>query len=240
MLEKYTNIKIPDKCSHVKIDIGLSYCAPIANKWLIKESDVFVLGFEPNPSCCDMIQNQKMPSTPFPDFNLEKKFIDEGRFQLLQYALTDTDKEKELDFYINRMDYGTSSLYSHDQTILGPIEKIIKVPVISLKMVFDSFPWNKIEYIDYIKIDAQGSDLNILKGAKEYLKEKVVYVTAEPDGDYYKGGHECNEKNIDEYMKSQNFIRIQHPYTRDPTFLNTNFLHLKDSIWIHQSGPWPC
>ena len=125
-------------------------------------------------------------------------------------------------------------MYSHNQTTLGNIERIDKVPVISLKMVFDHFPWDRFEYIDYIKIDAQGSDLNILKGAKDYLKEKVVYVTAEPDGWYYQGAEECNETNLDEYMISQDFIRIYHENTRDPTYLNTNFLHLKDKVWINQ------
>lgn len=158
----YSNIHIPKNCSHVKIDIGLSYSAPISNKWLIKEKDVFVIGFEPNLFCCDMIINQNMPTTPFLDFNLEKKFLDDGRFKLFNYALSNVDKETTLDFYVNKNDYGTSSLYIPNETIIGEIESITKVQTISLKMFFDNFPWDKIEYIDYIKIDAQGSDLKIL------------------------------------------------------------------------------
>ncbi len=42
---------IPENCTNVKIDIGLSYCAPISNKWLLKEPNTFVIGFEPNPYC---------------------------------------------------------------------------------------------------------------------------------------------------------------------------------------------
>jgi FkbM family methyltransferase len=239
-MSNYKDINIPHNCTHVKIDIGLSYSAPIANKWLLKEPNLFVLGFEPNTICCSMIQNNTMPSTPFPDFNLEKRFLDQGRFQLFQYALNDVDKESISNFYINKRDYGTSSLYTHNQTTLGQIEQVHEVPVISLKMIFDNFPWDRFEYIDYIKIDAQGSDLNILKSAKEYLKERVVYVTAEPDGIYYQGAEDCTEINMDEYMKSQNFIRIEHINTRDPTYLNEKFMHLKDKIWIHQCGNWPC
>lgn len=239
-MNKFNHINVPDNCTHVKIDIGLSYTAPISNKWLIKEPNVFVLGFEPNISCCNMIKNQEMPPTSFPDFNLEKKFLDEGRFQLFNYALSDVEKETTMDFFINKQDYGTSSLYLHNQTVLGPIERIDKVQVINLKMLFDIFPWSKFEYVDYIKIDAQGSDLKILKGAKDYLKEKVVYVTAEPDGHYYLGSQECDENNLNQYMESQDFIRVNHPNTRDPTYLNKKFIHLKDSIWIHQCGEWPC
>jgi FkbM family methyltransferase len=187
-----------------------------------------------------MILNDRMPNTPFPDFNIEKKFLDEKRFKLFQYALNNTQTTESMDFYINKSDYGTSSLYSHNETTLGPIQEIIKVPVITLKKVFDIFPWERFEYIDYIKIDAQGSDLKILQGAQNYLKEKVVYITAEPDGFYYNGAEECNELNIDNYMESQNFIKIKHKHTVDPTYINQKFLHLKDLIWIHQCGEWPC
>jgi FkbM family methyltransferase len=233
-------LNIPLNCSHVKIDIGLSYTAPISNKWLVKESDVFVLGFEPNPYCCKMIMTSNYKPTPFPDFNLEKKFIEQGRFKLLPYALSDVKELTHQNFFINKNDYGTSSLYTHDQTKLGPIENVINVSVINLKMILDLFPWDRFEYIDYIKIDAQGSDLKILKGAGDYLRERIVYVTAEPDGHYYNGCEDCSEDNIDKFMISQGFKRIKHPNTVDPTYINLKFEHLKDKIWIHQCGPWPC
>ena len=101
-------------------------------------------------------------------------------------------------------------------------------------MFFVRFPWDTVAYIDYIKIDAQGSDLNILKGAGDYLRERVVYVTAEPDGYQYHGANECNVQNIQTYMESQNFVRVQHPYTRDPTFLNKKYEHIKRNIFICQ------
>ena len=233
-------LEIPPNCKHVKIDIGLSYTAPISNKWLIKEPDVFVLGVEPNPHCCDMIMSSNFEKTTFLDFNLEKKFIEQGRFQLLQCALSDVDGLVVQPFFINQHDYGTSSLYTHDQQTLGPIERVVNVNVINLKMIFENFPWDRFEYIDYIKIDAQGSDLKILQGAGDFLKERVVYITAEPDGHYYNGCENCNETNIDTFMLSQGFNKIKHPNTSDPTYINTKFINLKDKVWIHQSGPWPC
>ena len=74
--------------------------------------------------------------------------------------------------------------------------------------------------IEYIKIDAQGSDLNILKGAEHYLKERVVYVTAEPDGFQYSGAEESVSGSIVKYMKSIGFHYVRHKNTLDPTFLN--------------------
>lgn len=49
------NYSIPEKCSHIKIDIGLSYNAPQSQDWLTKEPNLMVFGFEPNPDVIDSI-----------------------------------------------------------------------------------------------------------------------------------------------------------------------------------------
>ena len=216
------NYSIPENCTHVKLDVGLSWNAPYCQGWLAKEPNLMVFGFEPNPELVYIIPNGK------------KKYIDEKRFSLVPVALSNVDKVEQMDFYINNEDCGTSSLFNHDEKHLGRIKKVVKVNVCSLKMFFDNFPWERFEYIDYIKIDAQGSDLNVLKGAGKYLQERVVYVTAEPDGYQYYGAEECNTNNITNYMLSQNFIKINHPNTQDPTFVNSKFIELAKKIYINQ------
>jgi len=226
---------IPERCIHVKIDVGLSYNAPQSQLWLTREPNLMVFGFEPNPESVESIKSGNIQKRdPCHGEPLKQQFIDDQRFCLIESALANVDKEEIMDFYVNSKDCGTSSLFKHDEIGLGPIKQHIKVPVISLKMFFDNFPWNKFNYIDYIKIDAQGSDLNVLKGAGNYLRDKVVYVTAEPDGYQYINAHECNEQNIVQYMISQGFKQIKHPNTIDPTFINTNFLHLMNKIFITQ------
>ena len=133
-------------------------------------------------------------------------------------------------------DCGTSSLFEPQEHCLGPIEKKIKVPVFSLKHFFDLFPWDKFEYIDYIKVDAQGSDLDIIKSAQNYLSDKVVYVSLEAEENQYKNCQHNNYYNMCKYMETQNFIPINHPNTVDPTFINKKFLDLKDNIYINQYG----
>jgi FkbM family methyltransferase len=229
---------IPSICTHVKIDIGLSYGANQSSNWLDNENDVMVFGFEPNPEAyqCLMQGNIQLrhPAHAAAGSPLNKIHIDSGRMHIFNVALSNFDEVREMDFYVNSKDCGTSSLYPHDQIYLGPIKQIIKVPVYNLKMFFDKFDWERFPYIDYIKVDAQGSDLDILKGAKEYLSERVVYVTAEPDGNQYIGAGHCNTENITQYMNSINFIRINHPNTNDPTFINCKFINLKDKIYISQ------
>ena len=232
---KYFKFNIPSNCNHVKLDIGLSYNAPQSQSWLSKEPNLMVFGFEPNPESVKCIQDGNIQKRHHSRRQLEQKFINERRFHLIPVALSNVEKKEETNFYVNSNDCGTSSLYEHDEKYLGPIEKIIKVPVLSLKMFFDEFPWDRFEYIDYIKIDTQGSDLNILKGAGNYLRERVVFVTAEPDGYHYIGADDCNESNISEYMLSQNFIKINHPNTNDPTYVNKKFMDVAKSIYIEQT-----
>ncbi len=231
------NFNIPGNCTHVKLDIGLSYNAPQSQSWLSKEPNLMVFGFEPNPESVKCIQDGNIQKRHHLHGQpLEQKFLNNKQFQLIPFALSNVEKKEEMYFYINSNDCGTSSLFNHDEKHLGPIKNKISVPVVSLKMFLDEFPWDRFEYIDYIKVDAQGSDLNILKSAGNYLSEKVVFVTAEPDGHQYIGADECNTPNITNYMISQNFVRVNHPNTCDPTFLNKKFLEnsIYKNIYIEQ------
>jgi FkbM family methyltransferase len=231
------NYSIPGSCSHVKLDIGLSYNAPQSQSWLSREdAGLMVFGFEPNPTSIACITNKHNQKQHHSHGDcLQYKYIEEGRFVIQQCALSTVSEPTTMKFYVSTNDCGTSSLYPNDETRLGKIKEVIDVPVYSLKMFFDGFPWDRFQYIDYIKIDAQGSDLNILKSAGSYLSDRVVYVTAEADGYQYIGAHECSEANIISYMESQGFMRIHHPNTVDPTFVNKKYIEESNNIYIKQS-----
>jgi len=230
MEEYYKNINIPQNATNVKIDIGLSYNAPQSHIWLENDPNTIVFGFEPNPEAIKSILSE----------NIIKKDSSHGeplngkhintRFFLFPVCLSNVEIPITKTFYSTTNDCGTSSLYKPTHFEYNETE----VQVYSLQNFFDLFPWNKFEYIDYIKIDAQGSDLDILKSAGDYLKERVVYITAEPENTIYEN---CSHNSIDEitnYLSLQNFQRIHHPNTQDPTYINKNFIHLKDKIFIYQ------
>lgn len=231
------NYSIPGSCSHVKLDIGLSYNAPQSQSWLSHEdAGLMVFGFEPNPaSIACIINKNNRKQHPSHGECLQHRYIEEGRFVIQQCALSNVIEPTTMKFYVSTNDCGTSSLYPNDETRLGKIKDVINVPVYSLKMFFDGFPWDRFQYIDYVKIDAQGSDLNILKSAGSYLSERVVYVTAEGDGNQYIGADECSAANIISYMESQGFILIRHSNTSDPTFVNKKYIELSRKIYIKQS-----
>jgi hypothetical protein len=102
------------------------------------------------------------------------------------------------------------------------------------KVVGTGTKWDRFEYIDYIKIDAQGADFDIIKSAGHYLKDKVVFITAEPESHQYIGCQHNTSENMIVYLKEQNFEKINHPNTQDPTFLNNKFKDLYNKIYIKQ------
>lgn len=218
MNEIYEKIRNADqRFTQIKIDVGLSHNAPNSIIWMQNEPSTFVLSIEPNPKAVYPMIN---------GFHPISRYLNLGQCVLGQFALSNVSGM--MDFYVNRHDCGTSSLYFPNTDIFGEIDCVVKTPVYCLRDVFDSFPWERFSCIDHVKIDAQGSDLDILKGAGSYLSNRVVYATAEADGYQYQGAHHCSEENICDYMTSQGFVRVKHPNTVDPTFLNLKFQDKKD------------
>jgi len=235
-MDKYIDFhKIPLNKKRVKIDIGLSYNAPHTQIWFANDNnndDLYIFGFEPNPYNVKSILNKNIIKRH--QYVIENKYIDINHFCLIDVALSNVKEMKEIDFYCTKNDSGTSSLYCPNSNLPDEIKEIVKVPVYSLKHFFDIFDWDRFPYIEYIKIDAQGSDLDILIGAEDYLKNRVVYITAEPENTQYDNSEHNNFNNINKYLESQDFLLINHPNTEDPTFINKNFLYLKDKIYIAQ------
>ena len=89
--------------------------------------------------------------------------------------------------------------------------------------------------IDYIKIDAQGADLDIVKSAGNYMAERVIYITIEPENLQYENTTNSRQ-DIDMYMQSIGFVRHLSPHTVDPTYFNPRFSnYIKDhDIKIYQ------
>ena len=186
--------------------------------------------FDPNiKSVNSSLQNMKLIDNIISNNN--------NSFSIIPVALSNVSEESQLEFYSMLNDGGTSSLYKPINTNrLGPIEQKTVVSVFALKHFFDLFPWDRFEYIDYIKIDAQGADFDIIQSAGNYLSERVVFITAEPESNDYENCKHNTSENMEKYLLTQNFIKINHPNTEDPTFINKKFLHLSDNIYIYQ-GP---
>jgi FkbM family methyltransferase len=225
-------IVLPETTKHVKIDVGLSYSAPFSQYWLSHEKDLVVFSFEPNPEAVALIRS---PTNKKKDPNhgevLEHKYLNKQCF-VIPVALSNETKES-MDFYVTTGDEGCSSFFQPSGKLFST-EKIIKVPVFTLNDFFSYFPWDKIPYIEYLKIDAQGADLDILHGADEYLS-RIVYISAEAFvGDNYINVTHNDVSKIDAFLQTKGFLRIHHPNTSDPTYINYLFLEKRNDIFIYQ------
>lgn len=208
---------IPDYIKHIKLDIGLSYSAPQSQYWLTQEKDLLVFGFEPNPEAVDSIIHGAIKRHEAHGEPLETQFIGK-RFFLLPCALGLSEKET-IPFFVTKQDCGCSSMF---QPAYFELERVIEVPIFPLKDFFDLFPFDSHPVIDYIKIDAQGADLDIAKSAGKYLQDHVVYITLEAEDAQYHGTNN-SEAAISDYMASIGFVRHYSPYTLDPTYFNPRF-----------------
>lgn len=223
---KDDKIYIPEQFKKVKLDVGLSMNAPHPEIWLSNEEGLLVIGFEPSSLCHDSFinKNEEM-SKKYPGYT----FINTKRlfktFFPLKCALSNKEPHYQK-FYNTGNDLGCSSLY---KPVSFPIINIEEVPVITLKDFFDIFPWDQISYIDQLKIDAQGSDYEILLGAGDCLN-RIVYITVEntvgghyeKEDDYYK---------FEGYLKNFNFKKIDDQ-NGNSTFINTNHLDKKINFFV--------
>lgn len=210
-------IYIPPNIKHIKLDIGLSYSAPMSQYWLTHEDDLTVFGFEPNPAAIESILNGAIKQNPSHGEPLEKRLIGHSFF-LIPCALGLTTS-KTIKFFITKNDCGCSSMFQPKDF---EVEKIITVPIFSLSDFFDLFPFDTHPIIDYIKIDAQGADLDIVKSAGNYLQKHVIYLTLEPENTQY-NGTQNSKIEIQRHMESIGFIEHCSSWTNDPTYFNPRF-----------------
>lgn len=224
LLDINEKIKIPSWAKRVKIDVGTSVNAPNSEVWLQKDQDLCVFAFEPNKyNIKTIIEGQ----TIWP-IHLKRERIDYSFF-CIETALSDNNAIS-MDFYCTKNDGGTSSLF---KPTYFQLKDMIKVPVITLEYFFNFFDWNKIDYIEQIKIDAQSSDFNIIKGMKNYLSEKIVYLDVETDT-YNQYSNYENPLDIKTYMENNGFECLN--WGPNATFLNKKFKNITNNINYHILG----
>jgi len=227
-------IIIPPWVKHIKLDIGLSYHAPHTQQWIEADPTVLVFGFEANPEAVKSICSPFNKAAHPTHIMFEFKHIN-TRAYIIPVALG-KERTDSMKFYVTDGDGGNSSFFppSHLENRFA-VKEIIDVPVYPLSEFFELLP-ETVSYVDFIKIDAQGADLDILKGAGEWLSKKVVFITAEAEVGPYYVNPTGNYVTTVQYMNTQDFIHIKHEHTEDPTFVNNKLLQLANEVSIYQKG----
>jgi len=131
-----------------------------------------VVGFEPDAEECRRLQDEARRS---------------GRFASLAYvpcALGETDRRQVLQLSRSR---GASSFYAPNRGLLerfpdaGRFDVVAtaSVPVRSLDSLMADPAVPMPRHLDFLKVDTQGSELEILRGARQALQTQVVGVEVE-------------------------------------------------------------
>jgi FkbM family methyltransferase len=132
-------------------DIGANYGT---HSLLFLCNGVHTVSFEPNYSLNENFQL------------LCRENNVEGRME--NYALSDTTGQVNLHFPADATWLGT--ILDSETTALGESHKMetIEVPMITL----DEYAFNNNQFPDLIKIDTEGNEINVLKGATELIKTR--------------------------------------------------------------------
>lgn len=144
-----------------------------------------VVGFEPVAAELDKLKKQNIP----------------GRYYL-PYVIGDGSEQTfhECNFPM------TSSLFEPDEVLLarfqnlGELTKVIKKSQVQTKRL-DDIP--EVKGADYLKVDVQGAELMVFKGAIETLKDLLVIHTEVEFVQMYKG--QPLFADIDIFLRSQGF-----------------------------------
>jgi len=165
-----------------------------------------------------------------------------SRLFLLPVALANVDRVEQGSMYVTSVDTGCSSLL--EPRALDVVAEQ-EVEVWPLALLLSLLPWESIPFVEHLKIDAQGLDLQILESAGDWI-HRVLAVTAEPETTQYKNARN-SAAELDAFMKSRGFVEVSrfmrrfHPRlwkveVADPTYINPElyFTHRPGSLFLYQ------
>lgn len=206
-------IEVPSSVSQINIDIGLSVSAPNSALWLNETDDRMVFGFEPSPENILHLEQGTFVNPHQMSIALNSKVIRQNntdikyfgdRFKLLRCALDDIASPSYTTFYMtDSRNTGCSSLLKPTEKLIYGVKDEVQVPVISFYDFLKYLPWDRFPYVEMVKIDAQGKDLDILKSAKEYIDRFVFLHVENSTNGEYEGSH--TEEEINEFLENKGY-----------------------------------
>ncbi len=146
--------------------------------------------------------------------NLEKVFaigidpndhgVSDHYDKFFQACVDNVDSATEMDFYPNMIDDQAGSLCSPVDKNKNKFGEVVKVKVLNLNdIIKEEIPSDEV--IHFLKIDAEGKDLDIIKSLKTTTLERIKYIAMEcPMTKIRLKGESTKQESI-EYMNSINF-----------------------------------
>jgi FkbM family methyltransferase len=217
-------IKFIKKFNILKIKNCLDIGANVGNysNEILKNSNSNVLAIEPLKNAIHKLKKIK-----------EKN---KKRFNFLNLALSNINKNKVLLYCSKGKDseYGLSSLHNYTKKIKHfLVNNKIKVKLLTINSLFKK----KFFIFDFIKIDTEGSEMDILKGATNFLKLgsiKMIQIEMNIH-------HIFNQNNIygfsqilKQYVPCQLNLLSGNLVEVNPSLTDSNIYHLSNFVFVER------
>lgn len=243
---------VHEELRFLRIDVGLSDDASHSVDTLLDYDNRAVIGIEAHP---ENIKKLISGSSKFYSLSTEYDYVRKGniikpikdiknRFLLLEGAAGSCSSPTIRTFYSAFPDKGNSSLYDiHSYEGTGNIsDKQIDVTEFPLSDVLSKIDFERFPFVESLKIDTEGHELEVLKGCGKYLK-KILYCRIECFRGFYPHALKVNPSKrpkyqevredgfadsasfISSYMEKQGFQLI-YSKPGEYTFINVNLKHL--------------
>jgi len=195
------SLLMPRKLMHC--DVGARW--GIDKPWQSFRSLIDLLSFEPDKEEYELLMKNKSPED-----------------MIYQYALYKESKSASLNLTKSR---GCSSIYKPNYDFLKnyadskrfQIEDVVTVTTASLDSLYNG---SVISNMDFIKIDVQGAELDILNGGKTFLREHILGIEIEVEFQpLYK--EQPLFSDIDAYIRNSLKLQIQD---------------IRKTYWKHPAG----
>lgn len=214
----------------VFIDVGASD-GKVWRSWFKQTPDAHVYAFEPEPTNFEKMKEHQ---------------AGKPNVRMYEMAVSTEDSQVGIPFYISN-DRNSSSVYPYDISSirkwkyppgrrLFKTTKTIQVPTMRLDTLIKK---ERIRYVDFMKIDAQGHDLEVLKSLGKSIskvREIVVEGSLTPFNIY---DGQTNQKDaIVDYMQLNGFkLHKQEKLSRNQEinmwFVNTKFSRIQKNKFYH-------
>ena len=217
------------------IDVGASD-GRVWKKWMTIAPDARVFAFEPAPLNFNPMYNCR---------------FDYPNVKMFQTAVSSVDNT-ETPFYISN-DKNSSSLHPYNgESIrkwkyppgrrLFKTDSVVNVPTMRLDTLIKK---EHIRYVDYLKIDVQGHELEVLKGlGNSITKVREIQVAATLTPFDLHQGQTNQSDTIMKFMTDNAFTlfkqeRLSRNQEVDYWFVNTRFSKILKNKFYHFSGDAP-
>lgn len=168
------------KNSKVSIDVGANI--GITTIWMSKNSDI-VYSFEPEKSNVERFKE-----------NLEANNVD--NVELIQKAVSDEQGQAELNIL---------EKYGHHSLGKVKTSKIVGTQKVEVTTLNDFCKEKGIHIIDFLKVDVEGFEIEVFRGAKELFEDKRVKIVAFEISEVPLKSLNKTEKEIFDFFESVNY-----------------------------------